>query len=87
MFNYSSTVREGVGKMVTQTKAIFEASLAHDKARQLPIRREERAIETLWDWACNYPDQDVKKVYAELEHHFQEKFAFELEKQLNSGNR
>jgi len=66
--------------------AVFEASLAHDKARNLPACRPERVEEVLWDWGCNHQEQDVKKVMAELEHLYREKFAEERRKQEMSGN-
>ncbi len=66
--------------------AIFEASIAHDKARQLPARCPERVEELLWDWACNYDDLDIKKVAAELKHLFKEQLAEQTRQERNSGN-
>jgi len=51
--------------------AVFEASVARNKARNLPPHCEERIDEVLWDWACNHAELDIAKVKAELRHLFQ----------------
>ena len=66
---------------------IFEVSIAHDKARQLPACRPERVEEVLWDWACNYQDMDIGKIMLELEYLYKEYFAEQRRQQTCSGNK
>ena len=68
------------------TNAVFEASVAHDKARQLPPCRPERVEEVLWDWALNYDDLDLTKVISELRYLFHEQDAETMRKEITSGN-
>ena len=65
---------------------ILEASLAYDKARNLPACRPERVTELLWDWAMSPDTLDINKVQAELRYLYSEQFAEERRQQVCSGS-